>query len=573
MIKSKDSKQFRIKLNDGYVENFILLENFHYSRNEDGLLSTIIGCNFEKSVTMEMIDNHDSVIFEDCIFEGMVKFHLSNFDKGLIFKNCVFHNELEIAACTFNNELSFLNCSLNSKLQINSSSAKELNFDSGHFAEIMIKGKFNFQKELGILNFKSGNFQFVHINSSQINAEMNLTGGEFDRFYIIDSTIYGEIKTDGSELVLGSLIFSSCKLHSRIDLRTCFIQNFLKFNKVICLEELLISEHVFAQFIDLQGFTASERVKITFQDNFDMLTLSDCDFKTSFECNSLVAEYVALTSSFSVHFDGILRGSIVYWDLPISDIYLHCSNFGNITFRDIDTNCIIISGFQNHNKVTFANIEIIAGRSSLNIVDSDLDKTLFLNLNCSNFTEVVIAKSDISNVTFSNCILPINILLGSSDPAVGYGVKRSDNVNRSSYHRENHRQLKIAMEKQGNHSAALQYKTKEMHYLRREKNWGWDKVLLYLNFLSNNHGLSWSRALLFTIGMSFILYLCYERTCTVPRYNLDAFFKYASSFPLYKSQSELALSWPTYLVIMLSRVLIGYGIYQFIVAFRKFASK
>jgi len=573
MPKSKDLKKFREKLNDGYVENFFLSVDFHFRKSDELFLEKIIGSNFTKSVMMEMLHNHNSVIFEDCIFEGMVKFHLSKFNKGLIFKNCEFHNELEISDCIFNNELTFLNCIHNSKLQINSSSANELNFDSGTFAEIRINGKFNFQKELGMLNFKAGYFDLVHINSLEFNANLTLTGGEFDRFYIIDSTIKGEIRTNASDLILGSLVFSSCKLHSRIDLRTCIIRNFLNFNKVICVEELLINEHCLAQFIDIQGFTASERVQIRFQDNFNMLTLKDCDFKTSFECNSLVPEHAELTSNFSIHFGGVLRGSIVLWDLPISDINLRCNNFGNITFRDIDTSCITISNFQNHNRVTFANIEIIPGKSWLNIVDSDLDKTLFLNLDCSKFTEVVIAKSDISNVTFSNCILPKNILLGSSDPAVGYGLRSFDKLNRSGYHRENYRQLKIAMEKQGNLSAALQYRAKEMHYLRKENKWSWDKVLLYLNFFSNNHGLSWSRALAFTISMSFILYLCYERTYMIPSYNLDAYFKYASSFPLYKSQSERASTWSTYLVIMLSRIFIGYGIYQFIVAFRKFAGK
>jgi hypothetical protein len=53
----------------------------------------------------------------------------------------------------------------------------------------------------------------------------------------------------------------------------------------------------------------------------------------------------------------------------------------------------------------------------------------------------------------------------------------------------------------------------------------------------------------------------------------NRFAEFLASFPLYKSQSEIAVSWKTYVVIMLSRIIIGYGIYQTIAAFRKFAGK
>lgn len=573
MEKSTDLKIFRNELNDGCVKNFSLADDLFFSRSDELFMSKIVGCDFAKSVKMAMLNNHNPLVFEECRFENVVEFDHTSFDKGLVFRNCQFNEEVNITDCTFNFELTFLNCKFNSALHITSSSADELNFGSGKFTEIRISGKLNSKRELGTVNFKDGNFDLVHIKCPEFNANLTLTGGEFDKFYIIDSVITGEIRADGSKLIIGSIVFLSCKLLSRIDLRNCIIQSFLKFSKVICLDELLISEHVFVQFIDLQGFTATERVHIAFQDSFNMLTLNDCDFKTSFECNSLAAEHVQLTSDFSAHFGGLLRGSIVFFDIPISDINLRCTNFGNLTFRDIDTSCIVISDFQNHNRVTFSNIQINPGKSSLNIVDSDLDKTLFLNVDCSKFGEVIVAKSDVSSVTFSNCILPTNILLGSSDPSMGYGIKYFEKANRSGYHRENYRQLKMAMEKQGNLSAALKYKAKEMHYLRRENSWSWDKILLYLNFFSNNHGLSWARALLFTMSITIILYFCYERTYTTPNYSLDSFFKYASSFPLYKNQTEEASKWATYLIIMLSRILIGYGIYQFIAAFRKFAHK
>jgi hypothetical protein len=227
-------------------------------------------------------------------------------------------------------------------------------------------------------------------------------------------------------------------------------------------------------------------------------------------------------------------------------------------------------------------------RHILIIFDSNVDKTEFVNVDFRKFYEVVIARSEVSNMILSNSVLPPDIRIGTSDPKLGYEIAADEKISDDTYHRENYRQLKLAMEKQGNRSASLVYKAREMHYLRREMAPGWDKLLLYLNYISNNHGLSWSRGVLFTLLSSALMYLLFVLSMPLsslglagsamnhaenPSLGLEGFAEFLASFPLFKRQSDIAQGWLPFIVIMLSRIVVGYGIYQTVAAFRKFAGR
>lgn len=243
MEKSTDLKVFRNDLNNGHVENFLLAEEFYFRKSDEQFMARILSCEFLKMVTMGGLTNSDSVLFEDCKFESSVLFTNNTFDKGLIFKNCRFNGEVIITDCEFNRELTFIDCEFKSELRIFSCSVDQLNFNSGKFLIIQIMGKLNSQRDMGLVNFKKIFAESVQITCTEFNSNLFLIGGEVERFCLIDSVINGEIRVDGSELILGNLIFHSCKLHSRIDIRNCIIVHFLKFTKVVCIDELLINEY------------------------------------------------------------------------------------------------------------------------------------------------------------------------------------------------------------------------------------------------------------------------------------------------------------------------------------------
>ncbi|GAB6119929.1 hypothetical protein [Dysgonomonas termitidis] len=165
-------------------------------------------------------------------------------------------------------------------------------------------------------------------------------------------------------------------------------------------------------------------------------------------------------------------------------------------------------------------------------------------------------------------------------------VPIEDKINDNLYFRDSYRQLKLAMEKMGNRYYALLYKSKEMYYHRKELNWGWDKILLYINYLSNNNGISWIRGIFFTLTCALIAFLCLnfqmkeplfhwttdaslEDTFEAIRFNAEYFISYLSTYPILKLDG-LKENWVVDLIVLLSRIFVSVGIYQIITAFRKY---
>jgi len=122
-----------------------------------------------------------------------------------------------------------------------------------------------------------------------------------------------------------------------------------------------------------------------------------------------------------------------------------------------------------------------------------------------------------------------------------------------------------------------------------KKNYKRDSIILYLNKITNNYGLSWVKALGFIFYTSIILYVVYILSFIfLGNYPFEfgwngwIEFKQASNFTL---KNYLQFLWPThkfdfmegtkstfitYLIDIFSRIVIGFGIYQMIQAFRKF---
>jgi hypothetical protein len=115
-----------------------------------------------------------------------------------------------------------------------------------------------------------------------------------------------------------------------------------------------------------------------------------------------------------------------------------------------------------------------------------------------------------------------------------------------------------------------------------------EKTILILNKISNNHGLSWTRGVGFTIGTALVFYYLYYiakndfhlSSNYISYYNVKEFIINAIQFlwipeGIKDLPNELFLSksWYSFLTMILSfflgKILIAYGIYQTVAAFRK----
>jgi hypothetical protein len=112
-----------------------------------------------------------------------------------------------------------------------------------------------------------------------------------------------------------------------------------------------------------------------------------------------------------------------------------------------------------------------------------------------------------------------------------------------------------------------------------------DKILLLLNKMSNHFGTDWARGIMFTFttGLFFFLLLLFVNTGMDSNYpysfnpsyaiapfseSLGAYLKFMFSFGF--KNDELQDNGWMYLIFIVGKIFIGYGIYQTISAFRKF---
>lgn len=152
--------------------------------------------------------------------------------------------------------------------------------------------------------------------------------------------------------------------------------------------------------------------------------------------------------------------------------------------------------------------------------------------------------------------------------------------------RETFRILKENLESQKNLSESLKFKAIEKDVLLKElehkQNTFFEQLNLHLNWLSNNHGISYIRAFAFIIIVGWIFFyfslLSTEKfyfSANICNWEFSEGFKLFIEFlnPIhefgYIENTESSSAW-FYFFDFLGKTLIAYGIYQFIQAFRKY---
>lgn len=158
------------------------------------------------------------------------------------------------------------------------------------------------------------------------------------------------------------------------------------------------------------------------------------------------------------------------------------------------------------------------------------------------------------------------------------------------HNRELFRQLKILAGRSEDVPTKLAFKSAEMAVyraaLKLEKSKWWDKKILWLNAISNNHGLSWGRALIGVLVIStggFVINKWLLGFTTIDRSMFwMEFGEWAELFnPVRKFADSYGLSvehsgdWKYYVAkiidIVILRVVLGIWIYQMVKAFRKYS--
>ena len=159
--------------------------------------------------------------------------------------------------------------------------------------------------------------------------------------------------------------------------------------------------------------------------------------------------------------------------------------------------------------------------------------------------------------------------------------------------REAMRFLKDQAQKNNNKIEALDFYQKEMlalqEDLKAQNGNKAERFILYLNKISNNHGVSWLRAILFTLITAAVFFSIFVLLLEKPYYSyewrgLDEFislhaitFRYFVDFinPTHKMtfMDQYSPNGWSFIFDFIGRVFVGYGIYQTLSSFRKYGFK
>lgn len=278
-------------------------------------------------------------------------------------------------------------------------------------------------------------------------------------------------------------------------------------------------------------------------------------------------EFVYQIGSFNLQVHDIKRTSI--HELKVGTLLM--SGIPERTLANIFDVCIEekleLRDFKNNygGAITFNNIkpndDVI-----LEIISSDLTDVTFINVDFSKYKSINILDSKLVDTTFISTTWGdlTNISSKKEDTSVVESIKKL---------RETFRQLKVSMNNQGNKIQELEFYAREMETYGKTLSWKEDRekwLIFKLNKWSNSHGLNWLRplGLILTVAVVAYLPLLVVEGCQY-WYNFFEFILPTHKFDFIDGK---VFGW-FYPIDLISRIIIGYLIYQMIRAFRRYAMK
>ena len=221
--------------------------------------------------------------------------------------------------------------------------------------------------------------------------------------------------------------------------------------------------------------------------------------------------------------------------------------------------------------------------TKLEIHKSNLDKVWFDNVAFDDYSTISLYRNKFGQTTLTACDFPSKYKDFDKIQTIEnihYPDRKDKNYFKTRY--ETFLQLKKQLEASGNFYEAQKFQAISNEALKNVENLPyWDRVILKINSLSNNHGLSIKAPFIGTIFISIIFYILYLWSlgrmfnCNGIDWNL---FGYYFSFLDITHRTDFLVSkielngW-SLTIDYLNKIIVGFLIYQFIAAFRKYGKK
>lgn len=557
--------------------------------------------------------------FLEALEKGQKFFTKITFNEDITISNLIIGNVLKFHSCIFQSSLHFENDSLNN--------IELLEFSKTEILNLEFKG----------LNISKHNNRTEYLGNIFINYNCNIKS-----LIIFDCKIdYGILVSDSriEDLIIENLIVTSGGINfSRTQITEILIlensvANNLNIisnsiiNKIVSTNlssQIIISDSNFNQNVTLKAFKANS-IKIdnsNFANNVSLLVsslinsllINNVDFKTfsldysntdkfngnqteQIILNDIIAKDFFRISGFDTSLDILtinvtskLNGVFDFSGFNNTNCSFKGSNINaTINLVDFKIDSIHLDKFINHNNISFTNIKGSNEKSIFKIRDSNLKNCNIINVDLTSFKNIEIENSALTDTNFINTIWFKHTQLNNHlTKETGYYAKT----------REVYRQLKFALEKQGDRIQALNFKHLEMHTFKEDlfSKYKWhqrifnqDRFILWVG-QTNNFGQSWLKPVgifalflfplyfLIMVGLSEKLHYTFHFNYSSVQTTISEFGKYFYAIPdLINPVHSLKKLFPTheipaltYWLDFLLKLISSFFIFQTIAAFRKY---
>lgn len=535
------------------------------------IMRTISEQIFETDV--EINDSFEDTIYLNCIFRNNVSICNITSLRSFKFQECRIDGSFSTVSINRDTpfievNLSFSDSQINT-LYIGKSSLQEYNFcidiDNTGITDCKIScctcNNINILKSR-ICSLVLESCMWKRLESSCIN----LHESEFIKLYI-NRMSYGKLDILNSQIE--SLNIKNSVFINELNLRFSQIQKNAEItlisSKIFCIERTIFESRINCEYSN--EYNSKSKGKIVLKD-------------------ITVKEQARFTAKHDIFFDSIvltvtpqLLGEISFNGFRLQDslILTGFNKNADLRFIGVSAHTVIFNGYVNWGTTSFLFLHsyLPNDKSYFSCLGPTyMGNMIFDGSDLASFTNIQILDSSLIGIKYTNLKWP------SPERIIPYQTKDERYWIKK---REIYRQLKYCAEENKDRIQALIFKSYELDAYQHTLNWqenAFDLLMLWLNKLSNNHGLSWIRGVMFTIITCFAFYFifCLCQNDFFSKYffweNLMKYFWLPNGIDdlmsFLKSNSNIFIGTIGVISYLLGKIFIAYGIFQTISAFRKY---
>lgn len=288
---------------------------------------------------------------------------------------------------------------------------------------------------------------------------------------------------------------------------------------------------------------------------------------------------INLSLDFSKEDDELLKIE----DCILNSLSLRGSANGKISIENTRINNLFIRDFSSQSEMLLYNISPYLTDSKVEVHKSNMDNSWFDNIDFNGYKTLSFYRTRFTKATFTSCNFPKDSLSFAKFKTlenIHYPDKKPQNYYKDQY--ETFLQLRKSLESSGNYFEAQKLSAISKDSLRKISSLPKsDKFILGLNSVSNNHGLSIKRPFIGLLIFSILFYIFYllsiDRVFKSTDFDWSLVGHYFSFLDLtHRKDFLIPKSEYTFWTLFLdfgNKIIVGFFIFQFISAFRKYVKK